>query len=409
MKRIFSMIFSALLLIGCNTYEDITLDETVGTLGINGFLYSQCDTNKVLVTLTGIGSPAPVKNATVELRVNGNLCETKTASDSLQGKYYGLKTIFNPGDHIRVDVYYGNQHAYAEDVCPAAPKDLDAAVEFEENYAYRDAYDEFEIDDLYKVTMSFADADGSKENYYRVSLDKHYGYEGIVEKVESKTVNVEYEDNPEFNYSYTKDTVYYCHGIKHLHRSGIADIANYITTYENNPELRPEERIYDSYFWDDVCNYFRIFKNTSFAGGRCTMTFHEDVNFADYNHIRDYDKNGRKVRYWHDEKYPTPPSEFKYSTDEELNDIPTYFYYETVSVESYSAQGYELLQTLNSYISGQYSISELTGSVKMYSNVSGGTGYIAAVSRITKVVKVIDGYQPEPIKEEEEEEDYEDF
>ena len=257
--------------------------------------------------------------------------------------------------------------------------------------------------------MSFADADGSKENYYRVSLDKHYGYEGIVEKVDRKTIYVEYENYPEDNYSYTMDTVYYCHGIKHLHRSGIADIANYITTYENNPELRPEERIYDSYFWDDVCNYFRIFKNTSFAGGRCTMTFHEDVNFADYNHIRDYDKKGNLVRYWHDEKYPTPPSEFKYSTDEELNDIPTYFYYETVSVESYSAQGYELLQTLNSYISGQYSISELTGSVKMYSNVSGGTGYIAAASRISKIVKVIDGYQPEPIKEEEEEEDYEDF
>ena len=200
MKRIISMIFSALLLIGCNTYEDITLDETVGTLGINGFLYSQCDTNKVLVTLTGMGTPTPVKNATVELRVNGNLCENKTASDSLQGKYYGLKTIFNPGDHIRVDVYYGNQHAFAEDVCPAAPKDLDAAVEFEENYAYRDAYDEFEIDDLYKVTMSFADADGSKENYYRVSLDKHYGYEGIVEKVDRKTIYVEYENYPEDNY-----------------------------------------------------------------------------------------------------------------------------------------------------------------------------------------------------------------
>lgn len=406
MKRIFSIILSAIIFTGCTTYEDITLDETVGILDINGFLFSQCDTNKVLVTLTGMGNPTPVKNATVELRVNGNLCETKTASDSLQGKYYGLKTIINPDDHIRVDVYYGNQHAYAEDVCPAAPKNLEAAVEYEENYAYRDGYDEFQIDDLYKVTMSFTDADGSKENYYRVSLDKHYGYEGMVEKVERKTVYVEDKENPEFSYSYSYDTVYYCHGIKHLHRSGIADLANYITTYENNPELRPEERIYDSYFWDDVCNYFRIFKNTGFAGGNCTMTFHEDVDFADYNHIKNYDSDGRRVRYRrYDDKLPTPPSEYKYSTDEELDDIPTYFYYETVSVESYSAQGYELLQTLNSYISGQYSISELTGSVKMYSNVSGGTGYIAAASRITKVVKVIDGYQPEPIKEEEEEED----
>ena len=135
------------------------------------------------------------------------------------------------------------------------------------------------------------------------------------------------------------------------------------------------------------------------------MTFYEDVNFADYNHIRDYDRKGRKVRYWHDQKWPTPPSEFSYYTDEELDDIPTYFYNETVTVESYSAQGYELLKTLNAYISGQYSISELTGSVKMFSNVSGGTGYLATASRISKVVKVIEGYQPEPIKEEEEEEE----
>lgn len=46
--------------------------------------------------------------------------------------------------------------------------------------------------------LDFADADGSKENYYRVSLDKNYGCEGIVEKVDRKTIYVEYEKFPHF-------------------------------------------------------------------------------------------------------------------------------------------------------------------------------------------------------------------
>ena len=68
-----SYIIAALLLLAASCKEDIDLDitDTTGTLCVNGFLYSDCDSNLLYITKTGVAYPGNVKNAHVKMFVNG--------------------------------------------------------------------------------------------------------------------------------------------------------------------------------------------------------------------------------------------------------------------------------------------------------------------------------------------------
>ena len=52
---------------------------------------------------------------------------------------------------------------------------------------------------------------------------------------------------------------------------------------------------------------------------------------------------------------------------------------------------------MNGFESGSFDSQELTGAIKMYRNVIGGSGNIVLVARKIKEIKVFDRFKPKPI------------
>ena len=81
MKNLHIIILACIVATLAACTEDLPIDAapTTGILCLNGYLYSDCDTNLLYVTTTGVSSPKNVKDATVRMFVNGTLAETQQA------------------------------------------------------------------------------------------------------------------------------------------------------------------------------------------------------------------------------------------------------------------------------------------------------------------------------------------
>ncbi len=140
MKKI---IYIILILVFCTSCEnDLKPDfsDMQGVLTINAYLYTNQDTNFVFVSRTSNTNPQYVDNAIVEMRVNGELQQTVTDIFKTEERYvevvdewserhwtepscsfngvYMLTQKFAENDVVRIDVYADNQHAWAESVAP---------------------------------------------------------------------------------------------------------------------------------------------------------------------------------------------------------------------------------------------------------------------------------------------------
>ncbi len=375
-----SYIIAALLLLAASCKEDIDLDitDTTGTLCVNGFLYSDCDTNLLYITKTGVANPENVKNAHVKMFVNGVLTEEKSQADTSIGKYYYLHTKFSEGDLVRIEVDCDGQHVWSESTVPQSPKNLEAKVTFEPKKTYYDIdMEDFQTEDFYRIDLSFSDLSADK-NYYRLYTNKDVNmrWQEIITEPKYETVYDEfYGDTYE---QYVGDSVvdykwhsYYC--------------PNYEIYIRESPELVDEEMTANNELLDiSTRNYYKIFTNSRFAGGKCSMRVYEKVQF----------RTGYDYYYDSSTSDATPPETVTIRNLMDTVSITEYNYYEYVGIESIDEDTYYYVKALNGFESGNFDEQELTGAVKMRRNVHGGSGNISIIARTVVKVAVYDHYKP---------------
>ena len=373
MKKILYIMLAAVATIFAACTEDIDLrdiDDTTGILCVNGFLYSDCDSNVLYITKTGITEPKDVNNATVKMFVNGVLTEEKSGADSPSDRCYCLKTKFSSGDVVRVEVDCDGKHVWSEGTVPQCPKDLDVKATFVPDKMYYDDWaEEFEKEDMYRFDVSFTDI-SAERNYYRLYTKKDayiLGTRYEWNRWELDSVLVEWEGEIYYEYRY-KDTTY---------REDVHISAANTELYINEaPELLDEEITANDEFYDGgIYNYYKVFKNSRFAGGKCNLrVFEMGLNGYDYNLL--------------------PPETTVIYDLADTATINEYNYTEYIGIESIDEDTYYYVKALNGFESGSFDNQELTGAVKMRRNVNGGSGNIALVGRtITKVV-IYDHYKP---------------
>lgn len=375
-----SYIIAALMLIIASCKEDIDLDitDTTGTLCVNGFLYSDCDTNLLYITKTGVWAPENVKNAHVKMFVNGVLTEEKSQADTSIGKYYYLHTKFSEGDLVRIEVDCDGQHVWSESTVPQSPKNLEAKVTFEPKKTYYDIdMEDFQTEDFYRIDLSFSDLSADK-NYYRLYTNKDVNmrWQEIITEPKYETVYDEfYGDTYE---QYVGDSVvdykwhsYYC--------------PNYEIYIRESPELVDEEMTANNELLDiSTRNYYKIFTNSRFAGGKCSMRVYEKVQF----------RTGYDYYYDSSTSDATPPETVTIRNLMDTVSITEYNYYEYVGIESIDEDTYFYVKALNGFESGNFDEQELTGAIKMRRNVHGGSGNISLIARTIKKIVVYDHYKP---------------
>ena len=375
MKKL--IIYFAVLTMANACIEDVPLkiENTVGVLCINGYFYSDSDSNCVYVTTTGTENPHNVTNATVSLSVNGANVETKTQSDSLSGRYYYLKTILKPGDEVRIDAYLGDKHAYYEGVMPKYVNNFEVSSSVVKNKPFLPYYeDRYQNADMICFEVKFDDV-SSESNYYRLYANSDCGYYTI------------YRD-----YVEVLDTIYFDGEPYISERYEYVDIPvkfkiNSYLYYRDEVLLTDEEFTGADDFMDGIYNNCHVFKNSRFRGGKCNLKFYRKIDF-------DYDYETGKTTF--------PPDTYFFTDSSQLAFNKTYFYTETVGIELYNPDSYYYFKSLNAYDSGVFDNQELTGSVKMRSNVNGGSGNITLVSRVSKQIVFYDNYTPNPVRVEEE-------
>lgn len=390
-----SYIIAALMLIIASCKEDIDLDikDTAGTLCVNGFLYSDCDTNLLYITKTGVAYPENVKNAHVKMFVNGVLTEEKSHADTSIGKYYYLHTKFSEGDLVRIEVDCDGQHVWSESTVPQSPKNLEAKVTFEPKKTYYDIdMEDFQTEDFYRIDLSFSDLSADK-NYYRLYTNKDVNmrWQEIITEPKYETVYDEfYGDTYE---QYVGDSVvdykwhsYYC--------------PNYELYIRESPELVDEEMTANNELLDiSTRNYYKIFTNSRFAGGKCSMRVYEKVQF----------RTGYDYYYDSSTSDATPPETVTIRNLMDTVSITEYNYYEYVGIESIDEDTYYYVKALNGFESGNFDEQELTGAIKMRRNVHGGSGNISLIARTVKKIVVYDHYKPKWVYKEHDNDDYYDY
>ncbi len=372
-KIIFLLSVLTLFMSSCKEDIELNLESTVGVLCVNGFLYADCDSNVVLVTETGTASPREISNADVKMFINGALAEEKTSADSA-GRYI-LRKKFFPGDIVKIEVNYGGKTAYREAQVPEYVKDFEAEVTLERQKTYYNSeWADFDKEDMYQIDIKFTDVSAGK-NYYRLYLDK-FTYTIKYEYERQIITDTVYIDGHQ--YTSSRDTVIY------TQKKIVGDHSyhDYERTIINEaPSLCDEEMTTENDMIDmSVYNYYRVFNNSRFAGGKCSMRVYDICHNV--------------------------PEETKYvRSEDDLEYLPEYTYIQYVGIETIDEDTYYFLKTLNGFESGSFDSQELTGAIKMYRNVIGGSGNIIFAARKTKTITVFDGFKPTPVFPDEDDDD----
>ena len=133
-------------------------------------------------------------------------------------------------------------------------------------------------------------------------------------------------------------------------------------------------------------NYYKIFNNSRFAGGKCNMRVYEKVRFTNLPDAY-YDTHSSY-------SLALPPATKTIYDLADTATISEYNYFEYVGIESIDEDSYYYVKALNGFESGNFDEQELTGAVKMRRNVHGGSGNISLIARNVIKVAVYDHYKP---------------
>ena len=374
MKKLLIIISILTLATSCKEDIELNVKNTVGVLCANGLIFTDSDTNYIFVTETGMQKATKINDARVELSVNGETKEIVTAADTVAGRY-PIKTILHDGDIVRFDIYHGNKHAHSEGVMPTKISDFNIDYTIEKDRPYHEYYDEEpSYADMFRFNLNFNDI-SSSNNYNRLytltNCTKTF-HRPFYEQIPVTIV-----DENGVEWQSFRDTVY-----------NITETINVYTklNYEGELLLTDEAFNVETEIMDGIDNASHVFKNARFAGGKCNMKYYK---IADINHFYQNDQSKMSVIIPETEIFNEPDSSDLWHTK--------YYYSETVGIESINEDAYYYYKAINNYCAGTFDNQELTGAVKMRTNVKGGSGNIVLTSRITKTIVIYDSIQPKPV------------
>ena len=174
MKNLSIYFLLVVVFTACENEIPFNIKNNPPKLIINALLNSDNDENYVSLSLTGRDSITLVKEAQVNLYVNGDLKEQQTETNETLA--YVLKSKFKPGDKVKIEVQTndGKYHAWAEDIVP-----YPIEIEQVDTMSYIEGEWEWDYytNKYMRFKTTFTD-NSSDKNYYRLAVlreDTIYG------------------------------------------------------------------------------------------------------------------------------------------------------------------------------------------------------------------------------------------
>lgn len=408
-------------LTACENNLDADLDNIEGVLCLNANLQTGADTNFVYVSRTTRTKPMVVSDARIELRVNGQLVETvtdcyritrtniytseqfsdytgwttvenrETVTDTIWGTYM-LRSKFNVGDNVRVDVFSGGQHVWAEGV---APQKIEKPI-IKHTYTHVSSdQNDASSKERTLLDVSFNDI-GPDADYYRMSIysefyhehcyfEQFFPYEKNLYELDSI---VDYAkknfETPIFKYDgYGFVDVYYLVKERPYWERGIKLVDyNYrgcqiLSEGESQSQSNTDGDGSDvDLLMSDIKNTYHVFSDEKFSNSTVQLNVIVPCSGIIPSHIsKMYD--GRL-------------------TEEDMELTGDFYNWNLyVKLQSISEQQYYYLRAMNAVKSSFYDdMSSLTGAMKVPTNVHGGSGNFCVTTAIIVKVPVLENYRP---------------
>ena len=342
MKKLFLLLATAALLAvaACEHDLDIRTDGEQQQPSLHGYISADSAVNRIVVAMTGVKETTIVHQPIVEVYVNGEFREKCREAEGGQERYVVITTPFHPGDRVRIEVKTpdGKHHAYVEETVPQPIEGIKSVTaelvkdhKFLGEYGYID-----ETADAFELKLTFADNVGSAD-FYRfasplVEVTHEHRYhdleEGYKEDIERVVMPVKFDC--------TQDPI----------------------LMEGNT-IKPSGDL-DMPTVGNIINNYGVFTDKLFRDREATLCVYLPLKFhLSYSSMYDY------------QNIATLESGVA-----------------TITVESITASEYYYLKALNTSESEAYDEnSDLTGPIRLPSNVHGGTGLIGfSASRSVKCI-----------------------
>lgn len=177
-----SALIATLTIVSCENELPFSIKDNPPKLVMNALINTESQTNLLFLNVTGKEATTHIQNATIEVRVNGQLAESlRPLPPEQEGDpqcRFNITSKFTPGDVVRIDALTddGKYHAWAEVTVPQRPaeiENIDTLTVPMLEYGHKMNYLR------YRITLK--DRPG-ETNYYRIVVDKQttlwkYNYE----------------------------------------------------------------------------------------------------------------------------------------------------------------------------------------------------------------------------------------
>lgn len=168
----FILLVTLLTAVSCENELPFNVKDNPPKLVMNALINADSPTNVLFLNFTGRNNATHVTNATVEIRVNGELSEDLRPlppkhEEDMQCRF-NITSKFTPGDIVRIDAHTndGQYHAWTEITVPQRPNEIaniDTLTVPLNQYNY--------IQNYLRYKISIKDRP-NENNYYRLIVDK---------------------------------------------------------------------------------------------------------------------------------------------------------------------------------------------------------------------------------------------
>lgn len=177
-----SILIATLTIASCENELPFSIKDNPPKLVMNALINAESQANLLFLNFTGKDATTHIQNATIEIRINGQLTESlRPLPPEQEGNpqcRFNITSKFTPGDVVRIDALTddGKYHAWAEVTVPQRPaeiENIDTLTVSMLEYGYKKNYLRYRI--------TFKDRP-DETNYYRIVVDKQttlwkYNYE----------------------------------------------------------------------------------------------------------------------------------------------------------------------------------------------------------------------------------------
>lgn len=321
-----STLISTLTIMSCQNELPFSIKDNPPKLVMNALMNADSLTNMLYLNFTGRESTTLAWDATVEIRVNGQLTESLRPlpleqEEANPQSRFKISSKFTPGDAVRIDAYTddGQHHAWAEITVPQRPLEIEhidtITVPLKHYYNTQNLL-------RYKITIKDRP---SEPNYYRIIVDKQttlWGYN--------------HEEGKSDRFYWTK------HNYSFIGREDIV-------LTDGQPTTGDDE---DNGMFDTTRNIYGVFDDSRFKDTSYTMTVYNST------HIETASEDG----YFH------------------RMDV-------IIRLQSITETEYYYLKALNFVDSDAYD-ETINEPLKFPSNVSGGTGIVSISTEVSQKIEI---------------------